>query len=338
MPRSAGPLLALALAGLTATLAVTLPRGVDSPDYRLTELATATPVGVPVGLVTTVIALWLVVRGPRGRRRVAAALITTAAAVLLAFQVGWLAPWYLGPVPSAEPGRPLVVLAQNLEYGRPSDLAGVAASTGADIVVLSDLSSSQRTAVLHSSLMRAYPHEVGIDGEDRSGVAVLSKDPITSATTVGGSTNARLVQLQTEHLGTVDLLAFHPPPPYEGNGWQGALASVTKFVADRAVSTQRQVPLVVAGDLNATPDNLPLRRLLGTGLRDAVEEVNGGYQPTWPAAGSQRLGPFTVPALSPIDHVLVGQHLVVVTATTIATPGADHKGVVASIRPPLVRP
>ena len=332
MPRSAGPLLALALAGLTATLAVTLPRGVDSPDYRLTELATATPVGVPVGLVTTVIALWLVVRGPRGRRRVAAALITSAAAVLLAFQVGWLAPWYLGPVPSAEPGRPLVVLAQNLEYGRPADLAAVAASAKADIIVLSDLSSSQRTAVLASTLMRDYPHTVGIDGKDHSGVAILSTDPITAATTLDENTNARVVRVQTERLGAVDVLAFHPPPPYQGIGWQAAFSSATEYVADRSRS-HPGVPLIVAGDLNATPDNLLLRRLLDAGLRDAAEEVNGGYQPTWPASGSRHIGPFAVPPLAPIDHILVDRRLAVTEATTTATPGADHKGVLASLRP-----
>ena len=47
---------------------------------------------------------------------------------------------------------------------------------------------------------------------------------------------------------------------------------------------------ILAGDFNATLDHVELRRLLGTGYRDAAASLGRGLTPTWPYAGPRAWG------------------------------------------------
>ncbi len=313
--------------GVFATTLLSVPRWLDTTNYRLIQLASVTPAGLPVALVTMLVAGWLVRRASVGGRSWtagAAAIAATAVTVHLA----WLLPLYLGPAPPAEPGRPFVMLAQNLEYGSTEDLARVAAVVDPAVVVLSDINPGQVSALERSPLMDRYPHRFGLRSDTMSGMVVLSSSPIGPARRAGPGWE--MLRLDTAELGPVDLLAFHPSPPYDGAAWRSSFAGVTTFLTERAASGVR-APLVVAGDLNATQDHLPLRRLLATGLRDAAEEANAGYEPTWPVGGSRRLGPFVIPEIAALDHVLVDERLVATRATTVAIDGADHLGVSVSM-------
>ncbi len=86
----------------------------------------------------------------------------------------------------------------------------------------------------------------------------------------------------------------------------------------------------VLGDLNATLDHAPLRRLVDAGWRDAVELANGGFLPTWPSHGEY--SPFPGPVVA-IDHVMVDDGLTVTEVDTVDIPGTDHRGVVATLAP-----
>lgn len=81
-------------------------------------------------------------------------------------------------------------------------------------------------------------------------------------------------------------------------------------------------PVVVLGDLNATPWSHALRKLENdAGL---VNSLRGhGHQPSWPA----RLGPLGIP----IDHVLHGPELVTVERTLDPAFGSDHRMVCARL-------
>ena len=58
--------------------------------------------------------------------------------------------------------------------------------------------------------------------------------------------------------------------------------------------------VIVAGDLNATYDMLPFRRLLADGYRDAAEQAGAGLSRTYPSR------PWRSPMIG-IDHVLAVQ-------------------------------
>jgi endonuclease/exonuclease/phosphatase family metal-dependent hydrolase len=105
------------------------------------------------------------------------------------------------------------------------------------------------------------------------------------------------------------------------------------MIAD-ALSSARAangLPLVAAGDFNATADHRPFRCLLArSDLRDAVEQVNGGYQPTFDASGTRHWG-IPLPPLVQIDHILTSAELAPVFVKTVDVTGADHRAVIAQL-------
>ena len=82
------------------------------------------------------------------------------------------------------------------------------------------------------------------------------------------------------------------------------------------------MPVIVAGDFNATPFSPIFRELLRiTGLKDSREGF--GWQPSWPTY---------LPLLwLPIDHILVSPEINVLHRATGTSIGSDHYPVVAAL-------
>ena len=87
------------------------------------------------------------------------------------------------------------------------------------------------------------------------------------------------------------------------------------------------VPTVMAGDFNATLDHAPLRKVLGTGLRDAAEQAGSGWQPTWPTKWRKD---WLRPVLS-LDHVLASSGLRAVRTRAVDVPRTDHRALVVEL-------
>ena len=85
------------------------------------------------------------------------------------------------------------------------------------------------------------------------------------------------------------------------------------------------------GDLNATVDHEPMRRLADAGYRSATELANEGWQPTWPAYGVVHVAGVEVPRLVQIDHVLLGRRMAALETHTLAIRGTDHRALVAEV-------
>ena len=126
-------------------------------------------------------------------------------------------------------------------------------------------------------------------------------------------------------LGARELLAVHTTAPRSRRlaaRWGRDLDRVRRWTA------ARPAPIVV-GDLNATLDNGPLRAALGGCV---------------PAAGGTAALVGTFPARLPrwfgiqIDHVLVPRGTVTVRFAVCDVPGTDHRGVLARVRLPALRP
>ena len=93
--------------------------------------------------------------------------------------------------------------------------------------------------------------------------------------------------------------------------------------------------MIVAGDLNANPDRLPIRTLVDAGLVDAWEAAGTGPGPTIPANAPRRR----------IDYVLAGPGVAVVEAAVLDDLGpamaglSDHRPVLAVLDvPPAAAP
>jgi endonuclease/exonuclease/phosphatase (EEP) superfamily protein YafD len=122
-------------------------------------------------------------------------------------------------------------------------------------------------------------------------------------------------------MGELTVLAVHPSPPVQADGFAADQAVVARTVAELE-------PDLVVGDFNATGDHAPMRALADAGYRDVGELANRGWLPTWPTSGV-----FDVLGLplAQIDHVLVGERLAALDLRTVSVPGSDHRAVVATV-------
>lgn len=311
----------LALAG---TGLLTAPRLLDLEGRRGVELVGLTPLGLVPAVVLVLVTAALVALH-RGGVRLLAAVLALFGLVAGALHVEWLAPLYTGERPVAA-GPAIVVMTQNLEYGDADAVVAEVRERHVDVLVLCDLGEEQWAAVQASDLRQELPFVAESDG----GAVAYSRYPLTDDAPIRLHGNGRSVRIESSPVGPITLFALHPVQPYKPGVWQEDMATVLEALRSRL--DQADGPVVVAGDLNATLDHRPLRSLEKLGFIDAVDAVNGGFQPTFPAAGRERRFGITVPPLVQIDHVLTSRGLVVTAVDRVATRGADHLGVVATVR------
>jgi len=243
----------------------------------------------------------------------------------------WLAPHWTGASPAPDNAAYSVeVMSVNLLKGGgdASQVMRAAAEHRVDVLVLQEVSPGTLRELERLGLSEAYPHRVGKPADDPSGTMVFATAPLKDVTRLETEfgTWAMTVQLPS---GPLRLLAVHPRPPLGGAvAWADELETIRE-----AVAGERDVDLVV-GDLNASADHAPFRRILEEGdLRDAAETANAGWLPTWPSEWRYRVGPVPLPMLVAIDHVLVGDRLWAEDVTEVRVDGSDHRGLVAHLVP-----
>jgi endonuclease/exonuclease/phosphatase (EEP) superfamily protein YafD len=153
-------------------------------------------------------------------------------------------------------------------------------------------------------------------------IIVLARDPDAEVTIHARSSAARdaLVEATIElDGGPVHVLGTHPVSPLT------PLRAERRDLALEWIGSwpkRRDAPVVVVGDLNATPWSAPFRRMLDrSGLADSLDLH--GIQPSWPAG----LGPLGIP----IDHVLHSPELTAVERELGPSFGSDHRMVHARI-------
>ena len=189
------------------------------------------------------------------------------------------------------------------------------ASRRDDVVVLSlalgswveDLEASQLDLHVRTG------HETDPDFELE--LVTLTRDPDAEVIVHHLTDDARdaMVEIVVEHGGgPIHVLAAHPvsPATRERAARRDAMLA---WIAEQA--RDREGPVVVMGDLNATRWSAPLRRL----AREAElidSRVGHGLQPSWPA----ELGPFGLT----IDHVLHSEDLTTLERHRTTIAGSDH--------------
>jgi endonuclease/exonuclease/phosphatase (EEP) superfamily protein YafD len=223
--------------------------------------------------------------------------------------------------PAATAGAPLLrVVTANLFVLNPEPVAAGRAlrALQPDVLVVPELSAEGLAGLRESGLLDDLPHAVAELGTREETVGLFSRLPLQDSAT--RSAAGRELPRATVTVGGRDvrLLAAHPLPPVSvlQDLWRESLADLAQEVAGV------DLPLVVAGDLNADRDHAAFRALLGVGLRDAHDALGRGLARTWPA---------DLPALH-LDHVLVrGPSLVPVDVREARIPGSDHLAVVADL-------
>lgn len=267
-----------------------------------------------------------------------------AAALLLAALFGWrrrpapaalalvIAAWHAAPAlsPSTASAQapacagPAITLATvNLQYSnqRPEAFRAWLRTEPADLLVIQEVTPSWATEL---EAQQAYPYRHVLTRDDPYGMAVLSRRPIESVALVdlagdGLPSFAGVVTAGTLRMRFLGLHTHWPLTP-------GLAAARDKALQAAAqLARAADLPVVLLGDLNVTPDSPAFDRLLEQGgLRDVMR--GRGWRPTW-------LANFWPLALR-IDHILVSADLCVEHAQTGPPIGSDHRPVLARLRLP----
>lgn len=242
--------------------------------------------------------------------------------LLLISAIGWHGA-RSAPVGSA----PLRVVSANvlLDNTRIPALASELVATGADVIVLQEVTREHVAALAASPLGAAYPHRLLDPLPGYHGSAIFSRFLIASGGPIDVAGSPMLEADIRLPGGLVRLINVHTVAPIDaGNAavWQEQFAELA-----RIAGTETR-PLILAGDFNATLDHAPLRRLMAEGLRDAFVEGGTGFGATWPRWDG------IVPPVMRLDHVLVSSPISVVSLTDQTSSGSDHRRLLADLALP----
>jgi endonuclease/exonuclease/phosphatase (EEP) superfamily protein YafD len=271
--------------------------------FRVQYLASA--------LVLAVLLAW--------RRRAVPAVLAVVIAVWHALPA--LSPSYAVAQAPDCVGPVVTVATVNVQFSnaRPEAFRAWLATQPADFLLIQEVTPAWAAEL---EAQAEYPYRHVLTREDPYGLAVLSRWPLESVT---------LVDLAGDGLpsfaGTVDtgrqrirFLGRHTHWPITP-----ALAAARDEALQGAaqLASAADLPVVLLGDLNLTPDSPAFDRLIDQAeLRDVMR--GRGWRPTW-------LASFWPLALR-IDHILVSSGLCVEHAEVGPSIGSDHRPVVARLR------
>ena len=210
-----------------------------------------------------------------------------------------LAPFALLPLWSASARLPyddgiapeLIVVAANVHAGNrdPGPLVAWRRAQPADVVVISELTPEYAEALVRQ-LGDDYPHRALSPRSSPFGIGIVSQRVLYKTHAWRDGDTQTIVATVRAGQRTTRILAAHPMPPLAPQ-WHGKRDRLLTIAGETA-----DTPLIVAGDLNATPWSTAL---IGAGRHGLLRTT--GFAPTWPGSGRGAIG-------IPIDHVLASGH------------------------------
>lgn len=226
-------------------------------------------------------------------------------------------------------GPPLRLLTGNLLAGR-ADAATIAAlvrSTGADVLLVQELTDDAVERLRLAGLPGMLPHQVIRPAERGAlGSGIYARYPLTEGLPLASGHITRCsARLELPGGPSAQLVCVHLPPPKAPlspratASWRAELA---------ALPAPRAEPVIMAGDFNSTLDHAAFRGLLQHGYADAAEQAGRGLDLTWGP------GPRGRPGLLTIDHVLADRRCAVRRTSVHQLPGSDHRALFAELRLP----
>ncbi|MBA2337217.1 MAG: endonuclease/exonuclease/phosphatase family protein [Acidimicrobiia bacterium] len=228
-----------------------------------------------------------------------------------------IAPLYYRSPADPRPDAPEVaVVGYNIQIGNRSPQLGWALDDTPDVVFLFETGRAHVDEIAQQ--FPDYQVSSGIFEERSYGATILTREPV-QVELLGFARAAgdaiRVVLRFGE--GTVVVYGIHPPSPT--NGRDATYRDDFLARVGRAVAAESD-PVIVVGDLNATPWSTGFSAL--TGPADLVNSLEGfGYGASWPSS---------LPGLAqiPIDHVLHTRQLTV-TSRQLGpiSAGSDHRPV-----------
>ncbi|MDP9823774.1 endonuclease/exonuclease/phosphatase family protein [Nocardioides massiliensis] len=319
------------------------------PALTLTVLAIRPLAAEPLVLLTTfvpfapalyVLALLLALAAlasathPRDRRT--PFLVAVVLVAPLALHGWWAAQEWRG---ADEPAHaPLTAMTLNLHFGLADAerVVELVEANDVDVLALVEVTPAARQRLEAAGLLQRLGYLTGEPAPGATGTMLFSRYPIGDVGRVPTVHDSWSASVATPRQGPVSVLAVHTVRPQDGvERWHADHDAVR----DAATALAESGPVLVLGDLNATPDHAVLDAHADAGLRRAARVAGSGFQPTWPAEGIVKVLGITVPSLITIDHVLLGPGLTASSTATASVAGTDHRALVARVgRTPVRAP
>jgi endonuclease/exonuclease/phosphatase (EEP) superfamily protein YafD len=246
------------------------------------------------------------------------------AAVLTAATVAVQLPWYVGG--KADAGATVRLVSANLRYGHADPAAVVRlAQQHADVFAVQELTPGEAGRLSAAGIDKSFPYRALRARDGPAGVGIWSRYPLQGGTEYDefwlGLLTARVQIPGVSAESTVVVTHMSAPWPEPIRGWRDDLARLGETL--QQIGAAAHGPVMVAGDLNATPDVLEFRRLLRDGYKDAAEQAGAGLTRTHPAD-------ISLPPLFAVDHILT-RDCRATSVRTLSVPGSDHRALVAAL-------
>ena len=209
-----------------------------------------------------------------------------------------------------------------------SDIGALAAelvSSGAQVLLLQEVTPEHLRDLRAAGLLDSYPFQVLDPLPGFHGSVILSTLPIVNGRPIDVAGSPMTQADVITAAGPVRIVNVHAVAPLDesqARRWRAQLHLLGELAANS------DVPLVMAGDFNATKDHAPLAALLDSGLRDAYTEAGTGFGATWPQWGGPAF------PLMRLDHVLVSDTVTVMSAQVQQNPGSDHRRLAVELAVP----
>ncbi|MDA2891587.1 endonuclease/exonuclease/phosphatase family protein [Mycolicibacterium sp. BiH015] len=240
-------------------------------------------------------------------------------------------PVFGGPAATATASVDVRVLTANLGMGQADPAAFVAlAGNTADVVAVQEMTQEAADGLAAAGMDAVFPHRVIVPAPMASGIGIWSRHPIVHSGRIDGYAMPMIgtrIKIPGVRVDTT-VLSVHlaAPWPMPIDAWRSDIALFPDTLREIG-RTAGAGAVIVAGDFNATYEMAPFRRLLDTGYRDAGVDARAGLARSYPGRGPR-------PPLIGIDHILT-KNSSATAAQTVVVPGADHRGLLATLSVPV---
>lgn len=248
---------------------------------------------------------------------VAAALGVYQLSILVPRMIAARVPRWAKQAPTLE----IVVANVFIDNETPEDAARQLVTTSADVVIVVESTSAFMTVFDNVGGKQTYPYRVS-DPDDDSDYAVTvvckhEPGPRSQMTTIGPLRLA-LADVDVDGISTL-VVALNPMATVDPGGhetWKEQIEALKEFVPTLAG------PVIIAGDLNTTRYRPEFEELLGLGLRDAIDALGKGLNPSFKLGADGVLA--TVGAVARLDHALVNDCAFPLSVDNLEPCGSDH--------------
>ena len=219
------------------------------------------------------------------------------------------------------PTLEIIVANVFIDNETPDAAARQLVQSSADVVIVVESTASFLHIFDEAGGKDAYPYRV-FDPEDDSDYAVTvacKREPgPRSEMRVIGPLRLAIADVDVEGISTL-VVALNPMATVDPGGhetWKEQIDVLKEFVPTL------DGPAVIAGDLNSTRYRPEFEELVDLGLRDAIDTLGKGLDPSFKLGAEGVLA--TVGAVARLDHALVNDCVFPLSVKDLESCGSDH--------------